>query len=226
MGNPHALGEKPLTFNRQVLALAMSPSLLSHPKAGDLFTSEERSRASHLLTMLKGGLGAYSDSRGALDIRKEVAAFIARRDGLAVPPNPDHIFLTDGASVGVRSMLSALIRDARDGVLVPIPQYPLYSASIALYGGSLVPYSLDESKGWALDVAGMAEAIAKGRANGVQARALVFINPGNPTGQCLPEDNLKALIKFAHEHRVVLMADEVYQARVFEINGEKSLGCG
>ena len=118
--------------------------------------------------------------------------------------------------MGVRSCLNALIRDSRDGVLVPIPQYPLYSASIALYGGSLVPYSLDESKGWALDVASVEKAIVDARAKGVAARGMVFINPGNPTGQCLPESNLRALIKLAYDHKIVLMADEVYQENIYQ----------
>ena len=76
----------------------------------------------------------------------QVAEYIKERDGLAKAPNPDHIFLTDGASVGVRACLNALLRGPHDGVLVPIPQYPLYSASIALYQGSLVPYQLDEAR--------------------------------------------------------------------------------
>ena len=216
VGNPHALGEKPLTFNRQVLSLVTSPFLLEHPKVLELFSAEAVQRAKETLLKIPGGVGAYSDSRGALAIRKEVAEYIQKRDGLRTTPNPDHIFLTDGASVGVRSMLSALIRDSRDGVLVPIPQYPLYSASIALYGGSLVPYSLDESKGWQMDVNGMADAVAKGKAKGVHARALVFINPGNPTGQCLPEANLRELIKFAYHNKIVLMADEVYQENIYQ----------
>jgi glutamate--glyoxylate aminotransferase len=131
-------------------------------------------------------------------------------------PNPDHIFLTDGASVGVRSVLNAMIRDGRDGVMVPIPQYPLYSASIALYGGSLVPYSLNETNGWQMDVKAMPAALAAAAAKGVHARAMVFINPGNPTGQCLPEANLRELVKFAYDHKIVLMADEVYQENIYQ----------
>ena len=69
-------------------------------------------------------------------IRQEVADFIAERD--THRPNPDHIFLTDGASVGVKMVLQAIIRDERDAVLVPIPQYPLYSATCALLGRSLM----------------------------------------------------------------------------------------
>ena len=173
-------------------------------------------RARETLLKIPGGVGAYSDSRGALAIRKEVAAYIKNRDGLSEDPNPDHIFLTDGASVGVRSCMNALIRDARDGVLVPIPQYPLYSASIALYGGSLVPYALNEAAGWSLDVDSIRKAIKEARAKGVSPRGLVFINPGNPTGQCLPEANLAALVKLAYEEKIVLMADEVYQENIYQ----------
>lgn len=81
---------------------------------------------------LQGGIGAYTDSRGNSSIRGEVADFIAARDGHR--PNPDHIFLTDGASVGVKMVLQAVIRDQDDAVLVPIPQYPLYSATCTLLG--------------------------------------------------------------------------------------------
>jgi glutamate--glyoxylate aminotransferase len=210
------LGQKPLTFNREVLSLVMSPALMDHPKAHELFSAEAIARARATMKLIPGGPGAYSDSRGALGIRQEVAAYIKKRDGLKDDPNPDHIFLTDGASVGVRSMLNALIRDKRDGVMVPIPQYPLYSASITLYGGSLVPYSLDEANGWQMDVQGMKPALDKARAEGVHGRAMVFINPGNPTGQCLPEANLKELVKFAYENKIVLMADEVYQENIYQ----------
>lgn len=66
--------------------------------------------------------------------------------------NPDHIFLTDGASVGVRMSLNALIRGPNDSIMVPVPQYPLYSASVALYNGNFVGYELDEGNGWGMDV--------------------------------------------------------------------------
>ncbi len=107
--------------------------------------------------------------------------------------------------------LDAMLRNERDAVLVPIPQYPLYSAAITLYGGTMVGYQLDEHRGWALNLAELRRAIRTARAGGKLVRGLVFINPGNPTGQCLPEDNIRELIKFAHDERIVLMADEVYQ---------------
>ena len=112
-------------------------------------------------------MGAYSDSRGAPGVRAEVAAFIERRDG--VPSSPDAIFLTEGASPSVKYILNALIRDSRDGILTPIPQYPLYSACIQHYGGTLVPYELDEAAGWGMDVGDLAKRAAAARAARVAA---------------------------------------------------------
>ncbi|KAL6765842.1 alanine aminotransferase [Haematococcus lacustris] len=214
VGNPHALGAKPLTFTRQVVALCTAPFLMDRPDVDQIFPSDAIARAKKLLSSFKGGVGAYTDSRGNQLVREEVARFITARDG--VPSNPEHIFLTDGASVAVRMCLNALIRDSDDGIMVPIPQYPLYSASIKLYGGTLVPYLLNESQGWALDMADLKESLEEARAEGRHVRGLVFINPGNPTGQCLSVENLQELIRFAHDEKIVLMADEVYQENVYQ----------
>jgi hypothetical protein len=82
VGNPQQLGQKPLTYNRQILALCMSPELLANPKAQELFPSDAIARAKELMAHV-GSVGAYSDSRGAAGIRQEVANFIERRDGCA-----------------------------------------------------------------------------------------------------------------------------------------------
>eukprot|EP01023_Acetabularia_acetabulum_P014025 TRINITY_DN16860_c0_g1_i1.p1 TRINITY_DN16860_c0_g1~~TRINITY_DN16860_c0_g1_i1.p1 ORF type:complete len:525 (+),score=117.07 TRINITY_DN16860_c0_g1_i1:159-1733(+) len=214
VGNPHALGQKPLTFNRQVLSLCCAPFLLENPAVTAEFPTDAINRAKQILSYLPGGVGAYSDSRGSGGVRQEVADYITARDGFAA--NPDNIFLTDGASVAVRMCLNALIRDSSDGILVPIPQYPLYSASIQLYGGSLVPYYLDESNNWGLNVESVKNSVLKARDEGKHVRGMVFINPGNPTGQCLSRDNLSELIKFAYDNNVVLMADEVYQENIYQ----------
>jgi len=112
-------------------------------------------------------------------------------------------------------LLYAMIRGSTDGIMVPIPQYPLYSASIALYGGELVGYYLDEKAGWGLDVEEMQRSLNEARDKGILCRALVFINPGNPTGQCLSEENLGELITFCYDNRLVLCADEVYQENIY-----------
>lgn len=74
-------------------------------------------------------------------------------------------------------VMNLAISGPNDGIMVPIPQYPLYSASIALYGGQLVGYYLDEDNTWALDVAALEESLAQARAKGVVVKAMVFINP-------------------------------------------------
>jgi glutamate--glyoxylate aminotransferase len=215
VGNPHQLGAQPITFTRQVISLVAAPFLLDHPKVGELFPQDAIERARELHKAFNGGVGAYQDSRGNPHVRREVAKFIEDRDGVG-PANPDNIFLTDGASPAVRLCLNATIRNEDDGILVPIPQYPLYSASIKLLGGTLVPYMLDESKNWAMSIDSLKAAVQKARAEGKAVRGLVFINPGNPTGQCLTYENLQELIKFAHEEKIVLMADEVYQENIYQ----------
>lgn len=215
VGNPHQLGQKPMTFFRQVLSLCHAPFLLQHPKVGELFPADAIARAKDVLKKIGGGgLGAYSDSRGYPWLRQEIADYIQRRDGH--PSNPENIFVTDGASVCVRMALNGIIRDERDAILVPIPQYPLYSAAIKLYGGSLVGYFLDEPSGWQLDFKDLKESLYRAREQGKDCRALVFINPGNPTGQCLSRKTLEQLAQFAFEERLVLLADEVYAENIYQ----------
>lgn len=214
VGNPHALGQKPLTFPRQVVALCQAPFLLDDPNVGLIFPADAIARAKHYLSLTSGGLGAYSDSRGVPGIRKEVAEFIERRDGY--PSDPEVIFLTDGASKGVMQILSTIIRGDRDGILVPVPQYPLYSAAISLYGGSLVPYYLEETANWGLDVNSLRQSVSEARSRGITVRAMVIINPGNPTGQCLSEANLKEIIHFCYQENLVLLGDEVYQQNIYQ----------
>jgi len=143
----------------------------------------------------------------------QIADFIMRRDGVA--SDPMMIFLTNGASEGVRLHLEAIIRGPQDGILVPIPQYPLYSASIGLYNGTLLGYQLDEDTGWSLDLDEVRRVIKNARRRNIQVRAMVFINPGNPTGNCLSDTQLADLCTLAHQERFVLMADEVYQENVY-----------
>ncbi|KAL8111758.1 hypothetical protein AgCh_019459 [Apium graveolens] len=214
VGNPHALGQKPLTFPRQVVALCQAPFLLDDPNVGLVFPADAIARAKYYLGLTSGGLGAYSDSRGLPGIRKEVAEFIEKRDGY--PSDPELIYLTDGASKGVMQILQTIIRGQGDGILVPVPQYPLYSAAIALCGGSLVPYYLEETANWGLDIQNLRESVAESRARGITVRAMVIINPGNPTGQCLSVANLKEILKFCNQEKLVLLGDEVYQQNVYQ----------
>ena len=102
----------------------------------------------------------------------------------------------------------------RPGVMIPIPQYPLYSASLAEYDMDQVGYYLDEARGWALDVAEL-ERSYNANKDKSNIKAIVIINPGNPTGQVLSRDNIEAVIKFAAEKKLFIFADEVYQHNVY-----------
>jgi DNA-binding transcriptional MocR family regulator len=99
----------------------------------------------------------------------------------------------------------------KDGLLVPIPQYPLYSALATLHNAHLVPYYLDEAHGWTLTGAEVERALAEAKANNIRVRALAVINPGNPTGQCMEEKDMKDVVRVAAKEGLVLLADEVYQ---------------
>ncbi|GAB2222178.1 hypothetical protein Drorol1_Dr00013381 [Drosera rotundifolia] len=214
IGNPQSLGQQPITFFREVLALTDHPTILDNSETQGLFSADAIERAWKILDQIPGrATGAYSHSQGVKGLRDTIAAGIEARDGF--PADPNDIFLTDGASPGVHMMMQLLIRSEQDGILCPIPQYPLYSASIALHGGTLVPYYLDEATGWGLEVSEVKRQLEEARSEGITVRALVVINPGNPTGQVLGEENQKQIVEFCKNEGLVLLADEVYQENVY-----------
>ncbi|KAJ7026765.1 pyridoxal phosphate-dependent transferase [Mycena alexandri] len=129
----------------------------------------------------------------------------------AHPASPSDIFLTAGASAGVSLLINMLITAPTSGILIPIPQYPLYTAALAQHHGTPVPYYLDEEAGWATSVPSIIEAIKKARGEGVEVKALVIINPGNPTGGVLDARTMEKVVKVCEEESLVLLADEVYQ---------------
>ncbi|XP_076889386.1 alanine aminotransferase 2-like [Bidens hawaiensis] len=214
IGNPQSLGQKPITFFREVLALCDHPALMDKKETNTLFSADSIKRALMILDQMPGrATGAYSHSQGIKGLRDTIAAGIEERDGF--PADPNDIFLTDGASPGVHMMMQLLIRSDNDGILCPIPQYPLYSASIALHGGTLVRYYLDEATGWGLEISELKKQLEAARQNGITVRALVVINPGNPTGQVLAEENQRQIVEFCKKEGLVLLADEVYQENVY-----------
>jgi glutamate--glyoxylate aminotransferase len=101
-------------------------------------------------------------------------------------------------------------------IMVPIPKYPLYSAAISLFGGTLVPYYLSEEANWQLDFTDLQKSILAARREGITVQGLVLINPGNPTSQCLTEADLKGLIELCIKETLVLLVDEVYQQNIYQ----------
>lgn len=211
IGNPHSVGQAPVTWYRQVMALVNCPSLMDTP--GLPFPPDVLQRAREVLKQIAGGTGAYSHSKGIPAFRHQVANFIAERDGY--PSDPEHVFLCGGASSGIEKVMSALIQNSKDAVLVPIPQYPLYSALVTLMGGNMVGYYLEEDKNWGFNLESTKKALAKARADGLNPKAMVVINPGNPTGQLMGPEDLTEIVKLCKAERLMLLSDEVYQENVY-----------
>jgi alanine transaminase len=214
IGNPQSLGQVPITFFREVIALCDYPALIDKQETNALFSSDAIKRAKQIIEKIPGRTtGAYSHSQGVKVCREDIAAGITARDGY--PASPDNIYITDGASPGVHMMMQMLLRSEKDGIMCPIPQYPLYSASIALHGGTLVPYYLNESSGWGLELSELKKQLQAARDDGISVRALCVINPGNPTGQVLSEENQRDVVQFCKKEGLILLADEVYQENVY-----------
>jgi aspartate/methionine/tyrosine aminotransferase len=211
IGNPQALEQKPLTYVRQVLALCQYPDLIQ--RAAGLFPPDALETARRVLAGTKYGLGAYSESKGVRFVREAVADFIRERDG--IDADPEAIFLTDGASKGVQAALRILISGPGDGIMIPIPQYPLYSATITLFGGTQVGYYLDEGHDWKPSQAILEESLQEAQRHGVTVKAICVLNPGNPTGSVLDRANIAVLVDFALAHSLAILADEVYQENVY-----------
>lgn len=212
IGNPQQLDQQPITFYRQVLALVQYPALLDNPDVELLFKKDAVERARTLIKEI-GSVGAYSHSKGIPFIRKSVAKFIEQRDGF--PSDPERIYLCAGASSGVTQLLSTLSTGPSSGFLIPIPQYPLYSATLTLVNSTAVQYHLDEANGWATNVEELNDIIEASEAQEIDLKSIVVINPGNPTGSILTEQNIRDIITVAAKHHLVIIADEVYQANIY-----------
>eukprot|EP00577_Skeletonema_sp_RCC1716_P006234 CAMPEP_0113391502 /NCGR_PEP_ID=MMETSP0013_2-20120614/10753_1 /TAXON_ID=2843 ORGANISM="Skeletonema costatum, Strain 1716" /NCGR_SAMPLE_ID=MMETSP0013_2 /ASSEMBLY_ACC=CAM_ASM_000158 /LENGTH=629 /DNA_ID=CAMNT_0000274767 /DNA_START=120 /DNA_END=2009 /DNA_ORIENTATION=+ /assembly_acc=CAM_ASM_000158 len=222
IGNPHAVGQKPLTYYRQVLALCDLPAEcgVENSQIASAFPADVVERAIEMRKAIgPAGTGAYTNSQGIMDFRKDVANFITMRDQhVAIPSN---IFLANGASHAIEQVLTALIGNNRDAIMIPIPQYPIYSAIISRLGARQVGYFLDEESGWAITERELElRRTAAVERDGLDIRALTLINPGNPTGQVCSRDDLEIICKFCAKYDILLLADEVYQRNIYDENKE------
>jgi alanine transaminase len=215
IGNPQSFHQKPLTFARQVLALCAYPSGLM---STNLFPSDAKSRANRYMDGMAGrSSGSYTHSAGIRQVREDVAEFIRKRDNDA-PCNPDDLFLTDGAGPGAQMLVRLLIRGPQDGMMVPVPRYPLYSALLDLVNGTRIDYFLDEKNGWQFTKEELDRSYREAKSKGVNVRALVIVNPGNPTGQVMSKESQQGVVEFCAQHDIVLLADEVYQENIWAPN--------
>ncbi|WP_329185109.1 pyridoxal phosphate-dependent aminotransferase [Actinacidiphila glaucinigra] len=149
----------------------------------------------------------YSDSRGVLSARRAVAQHYQER-GLA-DVGVDDVFLGNGVSELVQMAVQALVDDG-DEVLIPAPDFPLWTAVTNLAGGKAVHYLCDEQADWFPDLDDIASKITS------RTRALVIINPNNPTGAVYPRELLEGMLDLARRHHLVVFADEVYDKILYD----------
>jgi aspartate/methionine/tyrosine aminotransferase len=149
---------------------------------------------------MRDGHNGYLPSPGIPEGRHAVAEDYTAR---GVPTSPDRVLLTTGSSEGIDLALTAIV-DEGDEVLVPSPTYPLYTAIIAKIGAKPLYYRTDPDRGWLPDIDHLRSLVTP------RTRVLVVIDPNNPTGAVYPADVRRALIAFAEQHALVILADEVY----------------
>jgi alanine-synthesizing transaminase len=149
---------------------------------------------------MRDGHNGYTASAGIASAREAAAAdFVSR----GVPVTADRVLITSGTSEGIELALTAIVDEGED-VLVPSPTYPLYTAVLAKIGANPVYYRTDPDQGWLPDLDHLAGAVT------ARTRALVLIDPNNPTGAVYPEPVRRRLVEFAEAHGLVILADEVY----------------
>ncbi|MFJ3789323.1 pyridoxal phosphate-dependent aminotransferase [Kitasatospora sp. NPDC090091] len=149
----------------------------------------------------------YGDSKGLLSARRAVVMHYEERGlhGLTV----EDVFLGNGVSELIQLAMTALLNDG-DEVLVPAPDYPLWTASVSLAGGTAVHYRCDEQSEWYPDLADIEAKVTD------RTRAIVVINPNNPTGAVYPREVLEGLVEIARRHKLVVYADEIYDKILYD----------
>lgn len=149
----------------------------------------------------------YSDSRGIYSARTAVAQYYQAK-GLT-QTTVDDVFIGNGVSELIMLVLQTFIDDGNE-ILVPAPDYPLWTGAVTLCGGTPVHYRCDESNGWNPDLAEIEAKITD------KTHALVIINPNNPTGAVYSQETVKGLVDIARRHDLVVMADEIYEKIIFD----------
>jgi alanine-synthesizing transaminase len=154
-----------------------------------------------------GDAQGYSDARGIQPARQAVAQYFDRHGVPGV--TADDVYLGNGVSELIVMSLQALL-DTDDEVLVPSPDYPLWTGAINLCGGRAVHYRCDEQADWEPDLAHLASRISP------RTRALVIINPNNPTGAVYSRATLLGMLDIARRHRLMVLTDEIYDQIVYD----------
>lgn len=149
----------------------------------------------------------YSDSKGIFSARKAIMQYCQLKN---IPDvDVDDIYIGNGVSEMITMSMQGLLDDG-DEVLVPMPDYPLWTAAVSLAGGQAVHYVCDESSNWYPDIDNIKSKITS------NTKALVVINPNNPTGALYPKDILEDIVEVARQNDLIIFADEIYDRLVMD----------
>ena len=161
-----------------------------------------------------GNASGYTDSKGMFAPRKAVMHYAQEKQikGVTI----EDVYLGNGASEFIMLAMNGLLNTG-DEVLVPAPDYPLWTASVSLSGGTAVHYVCDEQAGWFPDIADIKRKITP------NTRAIVVINPNNPTGALYPDSLLLEIVEVARQHNLIVFADEIYDKVLYEGETHTSL---
>lgn len=149
----------------------------------------------------------YSDSRGILSARTAVSQYYQTRGIQTI--TVDDIYLGNGVSELITLSLNALLNNG-DEVLIPSPDYPLWTASVSLAGGTPIHYTCVEEEGWLPDLEEIESLVTE------QTKGLVIINPNNPTGAVYPKHIIEGMLDIAFRHKLVVFADEIYEKILYD----------
>lgn len=226
IGNPLIFSTNPIWVLRELSTVALNTgmdskvvtdAIKSSPVLGPLIKDNflKATEVKKLFTRIRDHMYVQGKENvsGYWGVKQEVANMISKRDGFKSAAS--RIFLSNGASTAIRSILEVLIDGPKVGIMTPIPQYPLYSGLITLFNGKIVPYMLNEKDNWNLSMETVERSYTEAKAQGIEPRAIVLINPGNPTGNVFDIQKMREIITFAHKHKLVILADEVYQENVY-----------
>jgi alanine-synthesizing transaminase len=159
-----------------------------------------------IATCLSASAG-YTSPKGLLSARHAVTHYYSGRGVADV--DVDNVYLGNGASELITMAMTALLED-RDEVLVPAPDFPVWTAAVNVNGGHAVHYRCDESSDWYPDAADIAAKVT------ARTRAIVIINPNNPTGAVYPPEVLTAILDIAREHNLIVCSDEIYDRILYD----------
>ena len=156
----------------------------------------------------------YTDSKGLFAPRKAVVHYTQEKQVRGV--TVDDVYLGNGASELIAMSMNALLDDG-DEVLIPAPDYPLWTAVVGLSGGTPVHYLCDEQAGWTPDIADIRRRITP------RTKGIVVINPNNPTGALYPPEVLLEIVEVARQHQLIVFADEIYDKTLYDGNVHTSI---